>query len=157
LTAVRISASLGIMGYVDNNLLQNESVSYRANLHWAIFLAPIFFFVVATVGFAVAAPVGVFFLLVALLVSLSRMIAYTTSEFAITDRRVVIKVGLIRRRTVELLLSKVETIGVDQSILGRIFNFGTIIVTGTGGTKEPFTGIADPLEFRKQVQSRLMG
>ena len=144
------------MGYVDSNLLQGENVTYRANLHWAVFLAPIFFFVIAVIGFALAVPVGVFFLLVALVVSLSRWLMYISSEFAITDKRVLIKVGLIRRRTVELLITKVETIGVDQGILGRIFNFGTITVTGTGGTKEPFASIADPLEFRKQVQARLM-
>jgi uncharacterized membrane protein YdbT with pleckstrin-like domain len=68
---------------------------------------------------------------------------------------VIVKVGLIHRHTLELVLAKVETVGVDQSILGRIFNFGTIIVTGTGGTQEPFKDIADPIGFRKQVQREL--
>jgi uncharacterized membrane protein YdbT with pleckstrin-like domain len=69
---------------------------------------------------------------------------------------VIFKVGLINRRTLELVLAKLETIGVEQGIPGRIFNYGTIIVTGTGGTKEPFRDIADPLEFRKHVQSQLV-
>jgi uncharacterized membrane protein YdbT with pleckstrin-like domain len=67
-------------------------------------------------------------------------------------RDLALAVGFLRRRTVELLLTKVEAIGVDQGILGRILKFGTIAVTGTGGTNERFPGICDPLEFRKQVQ-----
>ena len=117
-----------------------------------------FFSALAVIWFALSLPVlGVLFLLPALVMGLPRWLTYVSSEFAITDKRVLIKVGVLRRRSVELLLSKVETIGVDQSILGRVFDFGTIIVTGTGGTKEPFKGIAAPMEFRKQVQARLMG
>lgn len=82
-------------------------------------------------------------------------ITHKTSEFAVTDRRVVIKVGWIQRRTLETMLNKVEGIGVDQSIMGRMLGYGTITVTGTGGTKEPFTNIANPLEFRRQVQAQV--
>lgn len=63
--------------------------------------------------------------------------------------------GFIRRHSLELLLTKVEGIGVDQSILGRLLRFGTIIVTGTGGTKENFKNISQPMEFRKQVQAKV--
>ncbi len=87
-----------------------------------------------------------------IVLGISRGLTYMSDEFAITNKRVVIKVGFLRRRTVEMLLMKVEAIEVDQSILGRILNFGTIIVTGTGGTRELFRGISAPLEFRRQVQ-----
>ncbi len=80
---------------------------------------------------------------------------YKTSEFAVTDKRVVIKVGWIRRRTLETMLSKVEGVGVDQSLTGRMLGYGSIEVTGTGGTREEFTRIADPLEFRRQVQAAI--
>lgn len=152
------------MGYVDQNLLPGETITYRTRLHPIIFATPVFFalvgilFVVlgsidkALSGFAV---LGIFFLVVAAIVGLARFIRLKTSEFAITDKRVLVKVGFIRRHTLELLLAKVETIGVDQGVFGRLFNYGTIIVTGTGGTKEPFKGIAAPLEFRRQVQSRV--
>ena len=154
------------MGYVDQNLLPGETVIYRAKLHPIIFASAIFFAVVGVffliVGFidkAVSglAILGVFFLAVGGLFGLARYIRLATSEFAITDKRVLVKVGLVRRHTLELLLAKVETIGVDQGVLGRLFDYGTIIVTGTGGTKEPFNAIANPLEFRKQVQSRAAG
>ncbi len=150
------------MGYVEKNLLPGETITYRAGLHPIVFAAPIFFGLVG-IFFVVLGSIekdlsafawlGVLFLVVAAVVGLARFVRVKTSEFAITDKRVLVKVGLVRRHTLELLLAKVETIGVDQSIFGRIFNYGTIIVTGTGGTKEPFKGIAKPLEFRHQVQS----
>jgi uncharacterized membrane protein YdbT with pleckstrin-like domain len=63
-----------------------------------------------------------------------------------------IKRGLVRRHTLELLLTKVESIGVDQGVVARLFGYGGIVVIGTGGTRESFDNIARPLEFRKQVQ-----
>jgi uncharacterized membrane protein YdbT with pleckstrin-like domain len=88
-------------------------------------------------------------------IAFPRFIRYATSEFAVTNKRVIVKIGLIYRQTLELVLTKVETIRVEQSIMGRIFDFGTIVVSGTGGTKEPFKDIASPLKFREQVQSQL--
>jgi uncharacterized membrane protein YdbT with pleckstrin-like domain len=132
------------MGYVDKHLLEGERVVYRAKLHKIIFMPPL-----------ALAIVGAAFLLVALLIAFPRFIRYATSEFAVTNKRVIVKIGLIYRQTLELVLTKVETIRVEQSIMGRIFDFGTIVVTGTGGTKEPFKDIASPLQFREQVQSQL--
>jgi uncharacterized membrane protein YdbT with pleckstrin-like domain len=66
-----------------------------------------------------------------------------------------IKLGILHRRTTETLLSKVENVSVDQGIWGRICNYGSITVTGTGGTREMFERIAAPLEFRRQVQAQL--
>ena len=74
-----------------------------------------------------------------------------TTEFAVTNRRVIAKVGFIRRRTLEILLSKVESIAVQQPILGRILDFGTITVTGTGGTRESFRAIVGPIVVRKNI------
>jgi len=76
-----------------------------------------------------------------------------TSEFGVTSKRVIIKVGLIQRRTLELLIRQVEAISVDQSLTGRIFNFGTITLSGTGGVRETFHNISNPLEFRRSIQS----
>ena len=150
------------MGYVEENLMPGEQIMYRANLHWIIYSAPLFFGLVGIVivvsSFsnryqAALEGLGGLFLIVAGLLGLSRWIISRTSEFAVTNKRVVIKVGLIRRHTLELLLAKVESIGVEQAVLGRILGYGTIVVVGTGGTRESFTNIAQPLEFRKQVQA----
>ncbi len=142
------------MGYVDQNLLQGEEVFYRARLHLVIFLAPALVAVLGVIAFAANAMLAALLLVAALLLGADRYIRLATSEFAVTNKRVLIKIGLVRRHTLELLLAKVETIGVEQDIFGRIFNYGTIVVTGTGGTKELFPVIARPLEFRKAVQER---
>jgi uncharacterized membrane protein YdbT with pleckstrin-like domain len=74
---------------------------------------------------------------------------------AVTNRRVVIKTGLTSRKTIEMLLNKVESIEVIETAFGRMLGFGTIVVIGTGGTLEPFHNVAHPLEFRSQVQQHI--
>jgi uncharacterized membrane protein YdbT with pleckstrin-like domain len=146
------------MGYVDEHLMEGERVVHRARLHWIVFVGPLPVAVLAALialGLMTEYPgLGGIILLMAALVVIGPYIQYITSEFAVTDRRVIIKVGWIRRHTLETLLTKVENIAVDQGILGRIMNYGTIHVTGTGGTKESFPRIADPMEFRRQVQGQ---
>ena len=81
------------------------------------------------------------------------LIRRNATELAVTSRRVIAKFGLIRRSTVELNLSKVESIRVEQSVPGRLFDYGSIIVTGTGSTMEPIRYISNPIGFRQAVQS----
>lgn len=76
-------------------------------------------------------------------------VRYKTTELAITSKRVIVKLGFIQRRTVEININKVESIQVDQAILGRIFNFGTLVISGAGNPQAPITGISAPMEFRK--------
>jgi uncharacterized membrane protein YdbT with pleckstrin-like domain len=83
---------------------------------------------------------------------LFRLIDYATSEFGITDKRVIVKIGFLRRKTFELLLRHVAAISVDQSVMGRLLNYGAVTLTGTGGVKEVFHNISKPLEFRRQIQ-----
>src|SRR6266700_7309204 len=89
------------------------------------------------------------------LAALPAFVARRTSEFAVTNKRVLIKTGLIRCHSLETLLSKIESIGVTQGILGRLLDFGPIVVSGTGGSKEPFHRIADPMRFRRKVQEQI--
>src|SRR5262244_599263 len=106
-----------------------ERVVYRAKLHWIVFIH----------------------LKALLTLFIAPLIQRATSEFAVTNRRLIIKLGLISRRTVELNLSRVESIEVHQGVLGRLLDYGTISVNGTGGTIESFNAIAHPLEFRRAV------
>jgi membrane protein YdbS with pleckstrin-like domain len=145
------------MSYVESNLLPNEEINYRARLHRIIYFFPTCLFIAAVlvalagggwIAGGVLAAIG-------LVLFVPPWIRSASSEFVITNKRVLIKVGLIRRHSLELLLSKVEGIGVDQGVLGRVLGYGTITVSGVGGTKEAFPMISDPLEFRRQVQANL--
>jgi uncharacterized membrane protein YdbT with pleckstrin-like domain len=145
------------MGYVESNLLPNEQITYRANLHWIIYVLPVIVFLIA-IAVALGGGgwiAGMAIAIVGFVLLLPPWIKASSSEFAITNKRVLIKVGLIRRHSLELLLQKVEGIGVDQGVLGRILGYGTITVSGVGGTKETFQMISNPLEFRRQVQVSL--
>ena len=151
------------MSYLDDHLLAGERIVYRAKLHWTIFLTSL---IVVLLGiglgillqlvqpaysYAGAALAGV-----GLLLAIGPAIRYITSEFAVTDKRVLGKVGFIERESKETLLSKVEAIAVDQGVIGRVLGFGTVTITGTGGTQEFFPRISEPLEFRRQIQSQII-
>ena len=86
---------------------------------------------------------------VGLVVWLVGYIRYKTTELAITTKRVIVKVGFIRRQTVEITLTKVESIQVDQGLWGRIFNFGSLVITGSGTSQAPIHAISDPMGFRR--------
>lgn len=146
------------MSYIEKNLMSGESIIYRGKLHWVVFLWPIIWFVVAVLFFVSggdAAAAGGLFILLAVLTGIASFINYSTSEFGITNKRVIVKVGFIRRNSLEVLLSKVEGIQVNQGILGRILGYGSIVVSGTGGTKDPFHKISNPLEFRRKTQEQI--
>ncbi|HEY8067588.1 MAG TPA: PH domain-containing protein [Burkholderiales bacterium] len=124
--------------YVDSTLLQGEMVLYRARISlWSlahlIVLGVLLAVVVVGIGILVWA-----------------YIRYRTTEFAVTDKRIIAKTGLVSRNTTELFLDKVESLHVEQSVPGRIFDFGTITIHGTGTTTEPIRNISAPLMLRKQ-------
>ena len=142
------------MGYIEANLLPGETVVQRARLHWIVFLKALAVFVVG-LGLLYFDPklIGLTVMAIGLLMALPPWIQRASSEFGVTSKRVIIKVGVIQRRTLELLIRQVEAISVDQSLTGRMLNFGTITLTGTGGVRETFHNIAEPLEFRRSIQS----
>ena len=78
---------------------------------------------------------------------------YESTELAVTDRRVIVKVGVIQRNTSELYLTRVEGVQVEQTILGRMFNFGTVVIKGVGTEIAPVSNVYNPLEFRRQFFS----
>lgn len=148
-------------GYVNDNLLPNERVTFRTSLSTWIFAPAYALGFVGVLLCLSVTPLGLglggALLVSALAMGIARTIALRTSEFAVTDKRVIIKVGLIRRRTLEIQLSKVESVAVIQGILGRMLGYGEIVVRGTGGTPEPFPNIDRPLEFRRAVQMATSG
>ncbi|MCK4823457.1 PH domain-containing protein [bacterium] len=144
------------MGYIENSLMTGEKVLYRTYLHWFVFSGAIFWGILALFLFIVKFETGGHISLVFFFIAfISEIIRFKTSEFGLTDKRVLVKVGFIKRNSVEILLTKVEGIQVDQSIFGRVFGYGTIIISGTGGLKSPFHKIASPLKFRKEIQEQI--
>jgi membrane protein YdbS with pleckstrin-like domain len=153
------------MKYVEQVLQPDEKVIYATSLHWLVYLRFIVLLILAG-ALAYMAVSGIFpepgviwvlklaaavFFLWAILSGLLALIRRSTTELAVTDRRVIFKTGVFQRHSMEMNLSKVETVGVNQSILGRILGYGTVIVRGTGGSFEPVAFIGDPLTFRSTI------
>ncbi len=141
------------MGYVERHLLPDEQVLYKTRLHWILLLRPSLLIALGLVTVAVAwrmdAPPAVRYLggaaaVAGLLWGVVHYIEMMTSEFAVTTVRLILKVGLVARYTTELLISKVVT--------GRLLDFGDLTVTGTGGAREVFRRVRDPIAFRNHVQ-----
>jgi uncharacterized membrane protein YdbT with pleckstrin-like domain len=116
--------------YVENHLIRDEYVEYETDYHWIIFIS-----------------LGAVFTLF-----LKPIIDKWSAEFAITNKRVIIKTGLISRKTIEMNLQKIESVNVDQSILGRLLGYGNLHIVGTGGSRETFRRIKKPITFRKKFQ-----
>jgi len=144
------------VSYIDENLLPDEHVVCRAELHWIIFARAILVLVVGFVLLFVPriGQAGLVVLLLGVVMLAPPFVAYRTTELGVTNKRVIVKTGLVRRRTLELLLRQVEAILVDQSLLGRLFGFGSITLTGTGGVREIFHRVRDPLELRRRIQGQ---
>ena len=151
------------MKYVTRVLQPGESVVYTTRLHPLIFLPAVLW-----LGLAVLCLVGALmtdqpefrigFLAGAAILGLLAVLSWAraairraTTELAITDRRVIYKTGLLARHTLEMNRGKVESVDVNQSVLGRMFGFGTIVLRGTGGSLEPMRMISDPLVFRSHI------
>lgn len=139
--------------YIESNLARDEKVIEKANVSWlSQFWYLLFGFLFLLMG--MPTKNNVFLVVGAVLIAIA-IINVVTTELAITNRRIIAKTGLIRRNTIELKVNRVESLGVNQSILGRIFNFGSIVVKGVGGSNAPIPFISKPLEFRQQVNNYL--
>lgn len=151
------------MSYVGSVLQPGENVRYATKIHWIVYLPGFMFLVVAAAvywtGFQPAARgaariwdwlAGILFAAAAIALFIGWFRRWTT-EIAVTDRRIIYKRGFIRRRTIEMHLDKVESVDVDQSILGRIMNYGDILIRGVGEGIEPLKNIGSPITFRNHV------
>jgi uncharacterized membrane protein YdbT with pleckstrin-like domain len=141
--------------YVQSNLIDGETVVYQTGIHPVVYVTPaVMIFGGIALGSVFNPSVGAVALGLGVLMLAGAWIRQWSSEFDVTNKRVVVKVGFISRRTIEINMSKVESVEVNQDIFGRMLGYGTIVVIGTGGTKEPFDLINDPLAFRRAVQSQ---
>lgn len=124
--------------YVENALTKGEQIVHLGRVSlWSLF--PLILF-----GFLLLPLFGV-----GLILWIAAAIRFFTTELAITNKRVIAKFGLISRSTIEINVQKIESIQVNQGILGRIFNFGSIVVAGAGNPQAPVPGISQPMQFRR--------
>lgn len=169
------------MGYVDRNLVPGETLLYLTRHHWLVLLGPCIGSLVllapglalliesislrdsaglaigsSTVRPQVMAIAGAILLLASVIVFSYGIARRNATEMAVTNRRVLIKTGITSRRTVDMMLSRVESIGVEETTFGRLLGYGSVVVRGTGGTPEPFEMISHPQEFRRAVQEQIV-
>lgn len=152
--------------YIDDILQPGEKVLYSTNAHWMFYLPAMAAWIVAIVLFFLSRKTvteGIVLLclsasavvaLVALYWSAKAWFHRWTTETDVTNLRVVHKTGFIKRRTFEMSLDKVESVDVNQSILGRILNYGDVTILGVGEGRETISTIASPLEFRNYITAR---
>jgi uncharacterized membrane protein YdbT with pleckstrin-like domain len=160
------------MSYVERNLIPGEKLVYRTGVHWSVLFGP----AVAAAIFAVPGIAilvfrdeivakgipanaveiaGAVLILVGAAIFGYSVMKKNATEIAVTDKRVIIKTGMTSRRSLEIMLAKVESIGIDETMMGRMLGYGTVVIHGTGGTPEPFRKIAHPAEFRMAVQQQV--
>jgi uncharacterized membrane protein len=151
------------MTYVEENLIPGETLIYRTGVHWSVLFWPLLLVVIVVAGgivcyfqnFLGKVETGTFLIAAALVYALYVIIKRNSTEIAVTDRRVIIKTGMASRRSLEVMLAKVESIGIEENVMGRMLGYGTVVIHGTGGTPEPFRKIAHPSEFRQRVQEQI--
>ena len=155
--------------YIDEILQPGEKVLYSTNAHWMFFLPAIAAWVVAIVFLVASCMIGVDALMLICLafaaVAALAALYWTatawfhrwTTETDVTNMRVVHKTGFIKRRTFEMSLDKVESVDVNQSILGRLMNYGDITIQGVGEGTQTISTIASPLSFRNAITARPAG
>jgi PH (Pleckstrin Homology) domain-containing protein len=156
------------MTYVESNLVPGETVIYQTRLHWIVMLGHLFvgclllglpgvlllYYAFSQHGIDIntlhlTEGGGVALLVCGAVVILTGMVRRSATEMAVT------KTGLMSRKTIEMLLNKVESIEVSETTFGRMLGYGTIVMIGTGGTSDPFHQVAHPLEFRSHVQQQI--
>src|SRR5919109_5296310 len=150
------------MSYVQRVLQPGEVIRHTAAIHWIVYwpgaLCMIAALAVLLFGPRLWANHPTFWTWVASLIAvvglfllIREWFGWWTTEIAVTNLRVIYKTGLVKRRTKEMNMDKVESVEVDQSILGRLLDYGTVTITGTGAGLEALPGIAQPIELRNNI------
>ncbi len=152
------------MKYYERVLRPDEKLEFHSTIHWIVYWPAVLFALLALLAIAVKLALGlqanqasaciaaaVVLALLALIGWLRAWIRRLGTEIAVTNYRVIYRRGLISRNTVEMNMSKIETVDVEQSIWGRLFDYGTVVIRGSGGTFEPLVGIEHPLQLRNTI------
>jgi len=136
------------MGYIEQNLMEGERVIATARLHPIVFVGPALLTLIVLLIFIKDA---VWLVIFPLLWMGLVFWGFSSADFGVTNRRIIAKWGAISRHSVEMNLDKVEGVSINQGIVGSKIGYGTVILNGTGGSREHFPNIANPLEFRQKI------
>ncbi len=149
------------MSYTKSVLQPDEQVVVIGRLHWIVYYRAILYLILCIILLLLAHKyraeeqviilIAVLFGALALMSGIHAWFIRWITEIAVTDKRVIYKRGFINRHTVETNMDKVATVDVDQSILGRLLNYGTVTVKGTGLTFEPLRNVESPIELRNSI------
>jgi uncharacterized membrane protein YdbT with pleckstrin-like domain len=161
------------VSYVERHLIAGEEVMFQTRHHWVVMLGALTLGTVldllgalglvyilqqrgmSMTGRYVALGAAALALASGSLLALAGVMRRNATEMVVTNKRVIVKTGILTRRTFEMLVSRIESIGVEETALGRILGYGTVILRGVGGTPEEFDLIANPLAFRSHVQDQI--
>lgn len=146
------------MSYIKKTLLPDEKIVYYTGPHYVVFMPCFLWLIIAALVFFIFPQFLILTyipLIIATLYFVFCYIAYISSEYGVTNKRVLVKVGFVRRSSLEIFFHKIESISADQGFIGRMLDYGTVIVSGTGGSKDPFCYVPHPLEFRRYVQEQM--
>lgn len=143
------------MGYINKTLLPDEKIIYLSHPHWIVVFRSLVVLILIAAFLLIRGPYSLlfisFFSLLGLVACLPGLIVYYSSEFGITDKRVIMKSGFISRYAFENSLDRIEGVEISQSIMGRIFDYGSIRIRGVSGTNELFSAVRHPFRFRYKV------
>jgi uncharacterized membrane protein YdbT with pleckstrin-like domain len=150
-----------LMSYVNQVIQPGEKLLHIASVHWIVYLPGMLLAVAALVAFGysefatigrIAATVAAVLLGLGAAYFIGReWFTWWSTEIAVTNHRVIVKAGLIRRRTNEMNMEKVESVQIDQSVFGRILNYGDVTIIGTGEGEEKIKTVAAPIDLRNYV------
>lgn len=146
------------MSYIQNNLQAGEEIKYKADIHWYIFAYPVILLLLS--AFFSSAQTGLFYyvsillLLSGLFQLIKRILLKMGAEYVVTNKKVILKSGILNRDALELVLNKCEGIQINQSLMGRMLGFGSIVVT-TGGVTNKFDFITNPIKFRNEINAQI--
>ena len=145
------------MSYIQHVLQPGEKIRYQGSVHWILYLPAMILCVVGAVSSVFGPPgwiVATICFFLALILALRAWFIRWMTEIVVTDRRVICAHGFIQRHSVEVHMDKIESVDVDQSMLGRIFDCGDVTIRGTGSTLEPLRDVDRPIAFHNEVTAR---
>jgi uncharacterized membrane protein YdbT with pleckstrin-like domain len=151
--------------------MPKEKLLFNTRIHWIVFTSTVIWLIISLLIFtlcrswsffntilfdhAVYIWLGWLALFITLMHGITAYMRYFTSEYAITDKRILMKTGLMQHKVLEIFLTKIESVHASQNVIGRLLDFGVITISGAGGEKEPLLYVPRPLEFRKIIHAEI--